>query len=223
MHTFASKDWCKCLVIPQFSFSLPRDLSLITFNNRRALYHTFHQRKCGQLHDTLPVCSSRTVRMGYTATKVCMFKSVTMPDRCNYFEEEEVDLNEWMTSWLQYLLSRELKFVDLVRLWGKFVYTAQHDRVTNLFLRYLLCHAGLPWVSSIRMLGYVVFLERDDDGTYINIAYSAILRNARENLEDLEQSEIRTMMLRLPHLDMRRVSPSFRSYIEQKYLTISLV
>lgn len=73
------------------------------------------------------------------------------------------------------------------------------------------------------MLGYVVFLERDDDGTYINIAYSAILRNARENLEDLEQSEIRTMMLRLPHLDMRRVSPSFRSYIEQKYLTISLV
>lgn len=34
----------------------------------------------------------------------------------------------------------------------------------------------------------------------------AILRNARENLEDLEQSEIRTMLLRLPFMDMQPVS-----------------
>ena len=38
--------------------------------------------------------------------------------RCNYFEEEEVNLHEWVTSWLQYMLSREMKFEDLVRLWG---------------------------------------------------------------------------------------------------------
>jgi hypothetical protein len=37
----------------------------------------------------------------------------------NYFEEEEVDLNEWATSWLQYLLAKELTFDNLVRLWGK--------------------------------------------------------------------------------------------------------
>ena len=41
-------------------------------------------------------------------------------NRCNYFEEEEVDLNEWVTSWLQHLLSREMKFEDIVRLWGKY-------------------------------------------------------------------------------------------------------
>lgn len=29
--------------------------------------------------------------------------------------------------------------------------------------------------------------------------------HARENLEDLEQSEIRTMMLRLPRIDVSRV------------------
>lgn len=39
--------------------------------------------------------------------------------RCNYFEEEEVDLNEWVTSWLQHLLAREMQFENLVRLWGK--------------------------------------------------------------------------------------------------------
>lgn len=41
--------------------------------------------------------------------------------RRNYFEEEEVDLNEFTTSWLQYLLSKEMKFDNLVRLWGKII------------------------------------------------------------------------------------------------------
>lgn len=39
--------------------------------------------------------------------------------RRNFFEEEEVDLNEFTTSWLQYLLSKEMKFENLIRLWGK--------------------------------------------------------------------------------------------------------
>jgi hypothetical protein len=33
------------------------------------------------------------------------------------------------------------------------------------------------------------------------------LRTTKENLEDLEQSEIRTMLMRLPNLDVTRVSP----------------
>ncbi|KAI8144936.1 rab-GTPase-TBC domain-containing protein [Fennellomyces sp. T-0311] len=81
--------------------------------------------------------------------------------------EEEVDLNEWVTSWLQHLLAREMKFEDIVRLWD--TYFAMPD--------FLDFH---PFVCL------------------------AILRNARENLEDLEQSEIRTMLLRLPYLDMQR-------------------
>lgn len=35
---------------------------------------------------------------------------------------------------------------------------------------------------------------------------TAILRTTKENLEDLEQSEIRTMLMRLPNLDITRVS-----------------
>lgn len=41
--------------------------------------------------------------------------------RRNYFEEEEVNLNEFTTSWLQHLLARELKFENLVRLWGELI------------------------------------------------------------------------------------------------------
>lgn len=37
----------------------------------------------------------------------------------SYFEDEEVDLNEWSTSWLQNLLAKEMQFENLVRLWGK--------------------------------------------------------------------------------------------------------
>ncbi|KAI8085600.1 rab-GTPase-TBC domain-containing protein [Thamnidium elegans] len=81
---------------------------------------------------------------------------------------EEVDLNEFTTSWLQYLLSKEMKFENLIRLWDS--YFAMADP--------LEFH---PFVCL------------------------AILRNARENLEDLEQSEIRTMLLRLPFMDMRPI------------------
>ncbi|ORY96886.1 rab-GTPase-TBC domain-containing protein [Syncephalastrum racemosum] len=81
--------------------------------------------------------------------------------------EEEVDLNEWVTSWLQHLLAREMQFENLVRLWDS--YFAMPD-----------------------FLDFHPFL------------CLAILLNARENLEDLEQSEIRTMLLRLPFMDMHR-------------------
>ncbi|KAI7857601.1 rab-GTPase-TBC domain-containing protein [Circinella umbellata] len=100
------------------------------------------------------------------ANFMTLFRNV-LPELCNYFEEEEVDLNEWVTSWLQHLLSREMKFEDIVRLWD--TYFAMPD-----FLEF---H---PFVCL------------------------AILRNAKENLEDLEQSEIRTMLLRLPYMDMQR-------------------
>ncbi|KAI9275031.1 rab-GTPase-TBC domain-containing protein [Helicostylum pulchrum] len=101
------------------------------------------------------------------ANFMTLFRYV-LPDLRNYFEEEEVDLNEFTTSWLQYLLSKEMKFENLVRLWDS--YFAMADP--------LEFH---PFVCL------------------------AILRNARENLEDLEQSEIRTMLLRLPFMDMRPI------------------
>ncbi|KAI8969661.1 rab-GTPase-TBC domain-containing protein [Pilobolus umbonatus] len=89
----------------------------------------------------------------------------SLPELSSYFEDEEVDLNEWATSWLQYLLSREMRFENLVRLWD--CYFSIHDPFQF--------H---PFVCL------------------------SILLSAREELEDLEQSEIRTMLLRLPALNM---------------------
>ncbi|KAI9481276.1 MAG: rab-GTPase-TBC domain-containing protein [Benjaminiella poitrasii] len=82
--------------------------------------------------------------------------------------DEEVDLNEFTTSWLQYLLSKEMKFQNLIRLWDSYF-------------------------SMSNPLEFHPFV------------CLAILRHARENLEDLEQSEIRTMLLRLPFMDMRPI------------------
>ncbi|KAI7895697.1 rab-GTPase-TBC domain-containing protein [Mucor mucedo] len=41
-----------------------------------------------------------------------------LPELCSYFDDEEVDINEWSTSWLQNLLAKEMRFENLVRLWG---------------------------------------------------------------------------------------------------------
>ncbi|ORZ26113.1 rab-GTPase-TBC domain-containing protein [Absidia repens] len=82
--------------------------------------------------------------------------------------DEEVDLNEWATSWLQNLLSKEMQFDDLLRLWDAYFAIADP----------LEFH---PFICL------------------------SILRNAKENLEDLEQSEIRTVLLRLPNMNMRMI------------------
>ncbi|KAI8365972.1 rab-GTPase-TBC domain-containing protein [Radiomyces spectabilis] len=101
------------------------------------------------------------------ANFMTLFRYV-LPELCSYFEDEEVDLNEWVTSWLQNLLAKEMRFDDLLRLWDS--YFAMMDPLNF--------H---PFVCL------------------------SILRNAKENLEDLEQSEIRTVLLRLPNLNMRMV------------------
>ncbi|KAI8967381.1 rab-GTPase-TBC domain-containing protein [Mycotypha africana] len=91
-----------------------------------------------------------------------------LPELCSYFDEEEVDLNEWSTSWLQNLLSKEMRFENLVRLWDTYF------AMTDFF-------AFHPFVCL------------------------SILLSAKEALEDLEQSEIRTMLLRLPLLNMEMI------------------
>ncbi|KAI8343168.1 rab-GTPase-TBC domain-containing protein, partial [Chlamydoabsidia padenii] len=107
----------------------------------------------------------------YIKERVAQFMTLfrnMIPDLCSYFEDEEVDWNDWATSWLQHLLAKEMKFDDLLRLWDTYFAIADP----------LEFH---PFVCL------------------------SILRNAKENLEDLEQSEIRTVLLCLPYLNMRRV------------------
>ncbi|KAK9766848.1 hypothetical protein K7432_003780 [Basidiobolus ranarum] len=91
-----------------------------------------------------------------------------LPDLYNYFQDEEVEFNEWVASWNMYLLAKELPLDSLSRLWDTY-----------------FCEAD--------------FLELH---IYVCLA---ILKHCKENLEDLEQSEIRTLLLRLPELDMDQI------------------
>ncbi|KAJ1660051.1 hypothetical protein IWQ61_000982 [Dispira simplex] len=101
-------------------------------------------------------------------TRVAEFLTLfrrTLPDLFNYFQEEEVDMNEWPSSWLLFLLSRELPLDNTIRLWD-----------------YYFTHA-----SMVRFHTFVCL---------------AILKLYQPNLEDLEQSEIRTVLCRLPGIDV---------------------
>ncbi|OBZ90046.1 TBC1 domain family member 15 [Choanephora cucurbitarum] len=97
----------------------------------------------------------------------------SLVELCSYFDEEEVDLNEWSTSWLQNLLSKEMRFENLVRLW------------VALFLD---TYFAIP-----------------DPFHFHPFVCLSILQSAKEALEDLEQSEIRTLLLRLPLLNMEMI------------------
>ncbi|KAI8364256.1 rab-GTPase-TBC domain-containing protein [Blakeslea trispora] len=92
----------------------------------------------------------------------------SLVELCSYFDEEEVDLNEWSTSWLQNLLSKEMRFENLVRLWDTYF--------------------AIP-----------------DPFQFHPFVCLSILQSAKEALEDLEQSEIRTLLLRLPLLNMEMI------------------
>ncbi|RKP27471.1 rab-GTPase-TBC domain-containing protein [Syncephalis pseudoplumigaleata] len=105
---------------------------------------------------------------------------------------EEVDVNEWATSWLQYLLSKELPLPCLLRLWD--MYFSLDGNLEN--------HV---YVSDAALL--------------------ALLRHYKDALEELEQSEIRTLLLRMPMLDIDEVihqALNIRSEILQRQVSDAL-
>ncbi|KAJ2467032.1 hypothetical protein EV174_006454 [Coemansia sp. RSA 2320] len=109
-----------------------------------------------------------------------------MPELYDYFEEEELDVGEWASSWLRFLLAKELPIHSVLDLWD--VYFATPD--------YVDFH---PFVCL------------------------AILRHLKDSLEDLEQSEIRSMLLRLPKMSISRIvgqAYNIRSEIQARYGTI---
>ncbi|KAJ1506362.1 hypothetical protein HMI55_001212, partial [Coelomomyces lativittatus] len=55
--------------------------------------------------------------------KVANFMSLfrnTIPDLYHYFDEEEVDAKDWIVSWLQFVLAKELPLECLLRLWDTY-------------------------------------------------------------------------------------------------------
>jgi hypothetical protein len=105
----------------------------------------------------------------------------------NYFVEEEVDMNEWITSWLQYLLAKELPLPCLVQLWD--VYFSSEDGLENHI-----------YVCLGKYSRYQIKY------TIIDTRGLALLRHYKEALEELEQSEIRALLLRIPMLDINEAS-----------------
>jgi len=59
------------------------------------------------------------------------FRSI-QPELCNHFEEEEINCNDWVTSWLRYYLSCELPMACVLRLWD--TYLANFDQASELHI-----------------------------------------------------------------------------------------
>eukprot|EP01104_Vermistella_antarctica_P002767 TRINITY_DN12986_c0_g1_i1.p1 TRINITY_DN12986_c0_g1~~TRINITY_DN12986_c0_g1_i1.p1 ORF type:complete len:294 (+),score=57.21 TRINITY_DN12986_c0_g1_i1:330-1211(+) len=60
-------------------------------------------------------------RMGKCVGQFITFFRVILPQLYCYFEEEEIDANAWVPSWLGFLLARELNLVCLYRLWDTYL------------------------------------------------------------------------------------------------------
>ena len=68
----------------------------------------------------------------------------TMPELCFFLEEEQCEGGEWLASWLQFLLARDLPLPCLLRLWDTyFARTASHGREATLQLHIYVCLAIL--------------------------------------------------------------------------------
>lgn len=68
----------------------------------------------------------------------------TLPELYLFLEEEQCSGGEWLQSWLQFLLARDLPLPCLLRLWDSyFAYTASHGREATLQLHIYVCLAVL--------------------------------------------------------------------------------
>ncbi|KAJ2850394.1 hypothetical protein IWW36_001946 [Coemansia brasiliensis] len=151
---------------------------VITMSAEYDVYSCFER-----LVDTLLAESSLASNINKRIAQFLSYFRTLLPELYNYFEEEELDVGEWTSSWLRNLLAKELPTTCVLTLWD--VYFAQPD-----FIEF---H---PFVCL------------------------AILQHLKDSLEDLEQSEIRSMLLRLPKMNMLRIvsqAHNIRSEIQTRY------
>jgi len=119
--------------------------------------------------------ASRLTAEAFSADKIAQTISVflmlcqaILPDLITYMEDEEVSPNDWAVSWFQFLLSKELPFDCLLRLWDT----------------YLSCADGFK-------LHFFVSI--------------AIVAHFKEELMELEQSELKGFLQHLPSVDMDQI------------------
>lgn len=113
---------------------------------------------------------------------------VAIPDLWNYFQEEEVSCLNWVTSWHQFLLSKELNLECVLRLWD-FYWTIIENPHEMLDFHAFVC-LGTYRASPVLYEELMFF------------SYLAILRQCKDQLEELEHSEIQSFLCRLPPLQI---------------------
>ncbi|KAI8892693.1 rab-GTPase-TBC domain-containing protein [Globomyces pollinis-pini] len=93
-----------------------------------------------------------------------MFR-LLLPDLYNHFQDEEVDIREWLSSWFETILSKQLPLDSILRLWDTYFSSTE----------------------KLSMHSYVCL---------------SILHHCKDDLEELDQSEIHSYLNRLPLMNM---------------------
>lgn len=138
-----------------------------------------------------------------------------MPELARYFDEEEVVSfgEEWLFTWIQWWCARELAAPEKGRLWDWYLGFEHPEQV-----------AGGPRLGNERVdaNGMISSAASSDETYYPSdwhiLVCIALLKCCKDALEELEQSEIRTLLSRLPTVDMALiidVSPPFVSQRNQ--------
>ncbi|KAI9682439.1 MAG: Protein required for Brome mosaic virus replication [Trizodia sp. TS-e1964] len=132
-----------------------------------------------------------------------------MPQLASHFEEEEFDGlgEEWVQTWIQWWCAREMRKQDKGRLW-------------DFYLGYRPSSSSSPDIIDISngdgeqepplqpatlTPGNTVPAESYTPADWHTFVCLAVLRACKEALEELEMSEIRTLMGRLPRLGMQAI------------------
>ncbi|KAJ1978168.1 hypothetical protein H4R33_006044 [Dimargaris cristalligena] len=108
-------------------------------------------------------------------TRVARFITLfrlTLPELFNYFQEEEVDMNEWISSWLLGLLTRELPLDNIISLWDHYfshdTFIHFHTYVGLAILKF--CRPSLEELEQSEIRTFLLHLPRLDIAQVIVVA-----------------------------------------------------
>jgi len=110
----------------------------------------------------------------------------TLPELYQYLEEDQCAGGQWLTSWLQFLLARELPLPCVLRLWDTY-FSLRH--FSSQQASHPGVHTGvLPREASLQELHLFVCI--------------AILEACHEDLMELDDAELLWYLQHLPTMDM---------------------
>ena len=112
-----------------------------------------------------------TVRKRVARFTMC-FRAL-LPELYNHFEDEEIN-NRWVTSWLRFLLSRELPLPCLVRLWDSYFAISDGFELHLYVCLAILLHCSdeLLEMDTAELLVFLQHLPEMDMNQVISKAYN---------------------------------------------------